>query len=432
MKINNINIQLHKKQADFIFSKDRMLLFLAGVRSGKTYAGVIKGILISLQHPNITGAVIAPTYPMVRNVVVRLYLQLLNNWRIPHKYNKNEHILTFYNGSQIFFLTAKIPEHLQGMTLDWVHLDEAALMTENIFRIAKDRILKPQVLDKGIIFLTTTPWGLNWVYHAVLDKIFSMIHCKTVENPFIDREEVEHAKKIFPEKYFRQMYEASFETHLGLVYNDFDLKENVIDKIDYNPDYETYVGIDFGWNEPTAVLWMQYDKVTGNWYIIQEFVSSYVRPETLAKILKGEEVQTSKGKFKAKVGMDKVIYYLTGHEVGQRRQEADGRSMLVSLTQYGIPRHKIRYSKHNMVESIMSVRGKIKSADGTRHLFVDSSCKTYINDKMNWGYPTKEGDYIGDYPDMSPANHKYSHTNDAERYVINFRTPLKARGWSIG
>ena len=229
------------------------------------------------------------------------------------------------------------------------------------------------------------------------------------------------------ERYFRQQYMASFENWAGVVYDEFDPEKQANKEIEYNPDLPTYIAMDFGWTDPVVALWYQYNRANGEWYLIKEFVKSHITADTLAKVVRGDKVSFPFGDFQAPVPIDKVEAIVSGIEIKQHRQEANGRSMRDILVGYGIPRYKFIIKKHSIFESIMSVRAKIMNANGERKLFVDKRCKRYIKDKLSWHYPEKDGEIQGEIPDTSPENHKYSHTNDAERYLIDTITPLRVK-----
>ena len=56
--------------------------------------------------------------------------------------------------------TAENPDRLRGAGLGFIWMDEAAMMSEEVYKILLGTILA----TKGVIFRTSTPRGHNWFY----------------------------------------------------------------------------------------------------------------------------------------------------------------------------------------------------------------------------------------------------------------------------
>jgi len=173
---------LFDHQGEFVHSKTRFTALIGGVRSGKTYAGAVKGIERALFLPTI-GAAVAPTAAMARDVLVPQYAELLGE-RVAKWLSSNME-MTLANGSKIIFRSADRPERLMGLTLDWFHLDEAAQLPKRVWEILVNRTIS----TGGPGFLTTTPRGRNWVFDLVRDwehdSDAKIIIAKTSDNPQI-------------------------------------------------------------------------------------------------------------------------------------------------------------------------------------------------------------------------------------------------------
>jgi hypothetical protein len=81
----------------------------------------------------------------------------------PPSEGANDRILRFKNGSQIEFYTAGTPDALAGEGVDFVVVDEAALIPENVWF----QLLRPTLADThGRALIISTPRGRNW-FHTV-------------------------------------------------------------------------------------------------------------------------------------------------------------------------------------------------------------------------------------------------------------------------
>ena len=409
--------KLSFKQGQFINISDRFSAFIGGVRSGKSFAGTVKGIKFARRRKSI-GAVIAPTYPMIRDVLIPLWQELLPA-KFVKKYSRSEHKLWLKNGSVVLFRSAEIPERLYGLTLHWFHIDEAATLPRRVWDIMMSRVIS----TRGYGFITTTPNGHNWVYELVKSGEISSVFAKTSDNPLIDPAEIERAKKILDSKFFRQQYEASFEAYLGQVYDDFG-ERNIVPIVPH-ADLPTYIAADFGWRHPTALVWAQVDQ-ENNIMLFDEVVESFLTPDAIAKIIRGEKVRLPSGKiFKSEIPIEMIREIITGFEASQSRQESGGLAIIDILGDEGI--RNIRTVGGSIVRGIFDVRAKILSAEGEPHLFVDPHCERLISDFRGYHYPENAKGIASELPEKDNI---HDHTMDAVRYLITALTDRK-KEWTI-
>lgn len=130
----------------------------------------------------------------------------------PPSEGANDRILRFQNGSQIEFYTAGTPDALAGEGVDFVVVDEAALIPENVWF----QLLRPTLADThGRALIISTPRGRNW-FHTVWqrgqakDGMYASWHFISTDSPYIDEEEIEDARLTLPDLIFRQEHMAEF------------------------------------------------------------------------------------------------------------------------------------------------------------------------------------------------------------------------------
>ncbi len=412
-----MGLKLSEKQRQFVFDRHRFTAFVGGVRSGKTFAGTVKAIRMALRRKR-TGAVVAPTYTMIRDVILPLWRKILPAGSVT-RFSRTQNKLWLKNGSVVLFRSAEIPERLYGLTLDWFHIDEAAIVSRKVWDTLYSRVIS----RKGYGFITTTPNGHNWVWELYSNSCISTTFAKTIDNPLIDPEEVERAKKLLDPKFFRQQYEASFEAYLGQVYDDFG--EQNISHLALRPDLPVYLACDFGWRNPTAILWAQILE-NGDIYIFDEVVESFMTPELIAQTIKGSSVKLPSGRaFKAKVDYDKISEIVTGFEAAQSRQEAGGLAIIDILRNLGI--QKIRIISGSVARGVLMVRAKILGANGTPHIFVSPHCKRLIADFRGYHYPENTKGTAFELPQKDGI---HDHTMDALRYLV-MALEKKKSNWII-
>ncbi len=417
--------ELFGHQEKFVRSKTRFTALIGGVRSGKTYAGAVKGIERALFLPTI-GSAVAPTAAMARDVLVPQYAELLGE-RV-EKWLSSNMEMTLRNGSKILFRSADNPDRLMGLTLDWFHLDEAAQLPKRVWEILVNRTIS----TGGHGFLTTTPRGRNWVFDLVRDwendPDAEIIIAKTADNPQISSADIARARRQLDPKFFRQQYEASFETSGLAVYEDFAPESHVIrPRWEIRRDWPIYIGLDLGWTHPSAILWAQLSP-DGRWIVFDELVKSHLRLDKVASAILGEPVDIGGETFRAKIPYSHVEKVICGLEGRQSRQEAGGESAVRILSGAGITR--IGVYSGSIADGIHAVRSKLRSADGVINLEIVADCKRLIDDIQGYNYPSDaDGSAVGELPEKDGI---HDHTMDALRYMIDFVTPLTETRWQIG
>jgi hypothetical protein len=149
-------------------------------------------------------------------------------------------------------------ENLRGQAFDFLGIDEVATMRN--FWSGWHEVLRPTLTDrKGQALFASTPKGYNHFYDLcnkeLTDSDFRSFHFTSWDNPHIPIEEIQRAKDTLPIDVFTQEYEASFQKTQGLVYKEFDRKLHLYEELPIGK-FEKIAGIDFGYRNPAAVLYI--------------------------------------------------------------------------------------------------------------------------------------------------------------------------------
>lgn len=133
-------------------------LFLAGRGCGKTMTGSNWILEQALKYPNSRWAVVAPTFQQVQEVCFAPMDSGIRAQAMEgeiSEYNKNQMLITLYNGSEIKGFSAEAPERIRGYNLSGAWLDEIGSFKD---RVVWDEVLEP-ALRKGDpkVIATTTP-----------------------------------------------------------------------------------------------------------------------------------------------------------------------------------------------------------------------------------------------------------------------------------
>ena len=190
----------------------RFKVIAAGRRCGKSNLAIKMLLAKALEAPEGSAVVyVAPTLGQARQIA---WDALLDQGRpVIKQAHVNNMDITLVTGRKIHIRSAENPDALRGLKLYFCVIDEAAFVKEDLFT----KILRPALADlKGEAVLISTPDGRNWFYDAFMtgssgkSADWKAWHLTTRDNPTIDPEEIEAAKKSLSSFHFKQEFEASF------------------------------------------------------------------------------------------------------------------------------------------------------------------------------------------------------------------------------
>ena len=196
---------------------------------------------------------VSPVYSQANKVQKELYAAIAKSGIVAsNNFSSNE--LTLKNGSTIIFRSAERYDNIRGETLDYAILDEAAFMKDEAWTEA----IKPTLLVRGkkALFIST-PKGKSWFYDLYQLGVsedhpnYKSYRGTSYDTPYIDREEIEEAKRTLPEKVFQQEYMAQFIDGGGEVFSN--VRELWDTTMWQRASGRVYCGIDLGRAEDYTV-----------------------------------------------------------------------------------------------------------------------------------------------------------------------------------
>jgi hypothetical protein len=206
------------------------------------------------------------------------------------------------NGGFIEVRSAHVEGQLRAETLDFAIIDEAAFMV--IERWTRE--LRPTLaIKQGEALFLSSFDGENWFYDLYLRGLdekypdWQSWRHPSIDNPFMDEQEIEEARRTTPRAEFEQEYLANPMIYRGAVF-DGELVQDAIDRgvnarFVPEPECDHWIGIDWGYTNPTVVLVAQEHPSGGNIEWIGEHTWHAMRlEERLARIcaiVKGNQVR---------------------------------------------------------------------------------------------------------------------------------------------
>ena len=253
-------------------------------------------------------------------------------------------------------------------------------------------IVKSRVaMTGGQIFISTTPYSLNWLYQEFYppwlrheDNRLSVFTWASIDNPNFPKDHFEAEKKRLSPEEFARRYCGEFTKMEGLVY---DLpKDQIIAPKQINVR-DVILGLDFGFHNPAAAAVLKID-ADGVVYITDEYYQSGKVQDELENDLRALRAISN------------------FREVYPDPAEPD---RVESMRRHGF---YVREVDKNVILGIDKVRELIRK----RQLFVFETCKNTIDEFNSYRYdpekpkeePVKVNDHLMDairYPSSKPRAH---------------------------
>lgn len=203
------NTPLHEGQRAVVNHPARFQVLCCGRRWGKTKLGSLLCVVNATkgQHTWWVG----PSYQTAKigwREIKRLSLQIPGA-----EIRESDRQVSFPGGGWVMVRSADNPDSLRGEGLDFVVIDECAIVHPDAWGEA----LRPTLADrKGRALFISTPKGRNWFWHLWQrgnngdDPEWKSWQFPTLSNPFIDPAEIEQSRLDMSDREFREEFLAEF------------------------------------------------------------------------------------------------------------------------------------------------------------------------------------------------------------------------------
>jgi hypothetical protein len=291
-----LNYTPHHVQRAIHRSKAKRRVACLGRQSGKSEAASVEAAFELFANPGVQGWIVAPTYDQAEIIFGRVVekverlAEVFPNTQIHVQRRRLRLLVHHYNApvnapgakrvatSEFRGKSADRPDNLRGATLDFVILDEAAMIPFSVWSEAVEPTLS---VRDGWALIISTPKGLNWFYEFFLmgwrGGVKEGIPNSNVANPHPDFESFHAASwEVWPERKdwymerrlyipdleFRQEYGAEFVSHSNSVFSGLDMlillpyerRGTRLVVEEPRPDRVYCIGADFGKNQDYSVF----------------------------------------------------------------------------------------------------------------------------------------------------------------------------------
>lgn len=280
----NIELEYKPKPKQIVFHEldAKYRLFIGGWGNGKTSGGCAEAFALAMEYPGSTGLILRRTRPELKATTERQFLHggggPAGDWtgvpqEVIRKHNKTDNFVELINKSIIHFWPADDPEKLSNLNLGWFMIDQAEEVPEEIFQMLQGRLRQAKAPRCGI--LLANPNGHDWLWRRFVYLKYpdhKYVHAKTTDNDTLPTDYVDSLMQM-PEAWVKRFVEGSFDVFSGQIWPEFNRDIHVLKPFPLPDWYDLMEGIDWGYRNPTSVLWAKFDD-KGNCFIVDEHLEA--------------------------------------------------------------------------------------------------------------------------------------------------------------
>lgn len=401
------------KQAEFFRSRARHTAYGGARGGGKSWAMRRKLVLLSLNYPNLNCLLLRRTLPELReNHVIPLLRELSGI----ANYNSTERVLRFPNGSRIklgYCDSVNDVYQYQGQEYDVIGMEEATHFTEEQMHFLStcNRTVRSDFSPR--MYYTCNPGNVGhaWVKRLFIDRRYegdenaedyAFIPASIWDNKVLLNADKNYIRQLesLPEDLKRAHLYGDWDVHAGQFFREFSRQKHVIEPFKIPSWWKRFRSIDWGYNDPCAVLWHAVDG-DGHVFTYRELYVRCMRADTVAaKIL---ELSAD----------ENISYTVASPDMWQKRGavlkseggfEGESIAELFALSSVPLtPADNSRISGWQRVRAFLA-----ESNDGTPYWQAFSCCENLIRTLPLLSFDTHNREDAGDGEDHAPESLRYA------------------------
>lgn len=318
-----------RNQWEFTYCTEQFPAWVGGVRSGKSWGAVYRGLKNSLWIPGNRGIVGRLTATDLADTTQRDFYEIAEaTGMVKHKNDRRMELyccdmegkqLKSKATAEVLFLHFDNPNHIKGHGVGWFHMDEGSECSPNSYFRLVDRLSLPAAKGQYTGFVTSNPEGRNWIWNHWYNPetveartkeqrlMHRGIHNQTKDNPYLSEEYLRNLYATAPAEWIRRYAEGEFDVFEGQIYKEFSYDIHCVNSKhcmgfeggEPPKGWARYLGIDTGGADPWAFEFSAVDPY-GNLVFYDEIY----RPETYIASFKPDLTPRMEGRKFSKIPMD--------------------------------------------------------------------------------------------------------------------------------
>ena len=226
-------------QREFLADEDhRILSYIGGFGSGKSWALAAKLIFLGLQNPGQTIMACEPTFPMIRTVLIPALDMALEQWNIDYEFRASpqpEYKIMLPTGPvTILCQSAENYQRIRGQNLAAAVWDEADTSPVDTAQKAGEMLLaRMRTGNINQLAIASTPEGFRYCYRTFVENDGPdkrLIRVKTRDNPHLPADFIPSLERNYPAQLIAAYLEGEFVNLASCsLYPEFDRSLNYTD-----------------------------------------------------------------------------------------------------------------------------------------------------------------------------------------------------------
>jgi phage terminase large subunit len=283
-KKKKIEIEYTRVFDKLIKAHEPVIVCVGGARSSKSYSVAQLLIKRMIEERNRNFLVVRKTRPSLKLSAYKLFMDLLHEYGIYRRENHNMSELVYRHGTNyVVFTSIDDPEKIKSTEWNYIWLEEANEFTYDDYTVLKLRLSgKTDTMNQ--IILTKNPVDeMSWI-HQRLEKEpnVAIIKSTHMDNPFLSEEYRKMLRdlKDIDQTFYKIYTLGEYAQLTNLIYSsNWDIVEQFPESFD-----ETIYGIDFGYNNPNAVV--EVGIKDSEYYLAERLYQTHMTNQDLIRKLK--------------------------------------------------------------------------------------------------------------------------------------------------
>jgi Terminase large subunit, T4likevirus-type, N-terminal len=219
-------------QREFIKDEShRILGYIGGFGSGKSFALCAKALILGMSNPGTTAMVAEPSFPMIRTVFIPAMDDALARWEVDYEFRVSpqpEYLIKLPTGPiKLLCQSAENWQRVRGQNISFVLWDEADTSPVDTAQKAGEMFLaRMRVGQVNQLAIASTPEGFRYCYRQFEEQKGQdkrLIRVKTMDNPNLPEGFVESLRRNYPPQLIQAYLDGHFVNLASCsVFPDFD------------------------------------------------------------------------------------------------------------------------------------------------------------------------------------------------------------------
>ncbi|HOK41776.1 MAG TPA: phage terminase large subunit [bacterium] len=282
MKIKiKIDYEPNEKQYKFHTTVADEVVYGGAKGGGKSLALTMEAVAYALKYTGANVYIFRKTFDDLKASIVKEILMRVKNYdNILYKYNQAENYIKFYNGSIIYLRHLKDTKsayEYNGRSMDFVGIDELTEHTEEVFLVLLScvRSIKGYpALFRGTCnpggvghnwvkkrYVDATEYGKNVIKDEQTNNTIAFIPAKVYDNKALLKQDPTYINRLnlLNENLRKAYLDGNWDVFTGQYFTEWDYNIHTIERFQIPNYWKKFVSIDWGYNNPCAVLWHAVD-----------------------------------------------------------------------------------------------------------------------------------------------------------------------------